>query len=98
AMQVIAYPWPQGLKPDYELKLAIQRFERVEDRIELQGLWMLVETDRRQIVLMQQSRLQEPIQGATIEAGVVAASAAASKLSKQIAEQLLQQIESEKVR
>ncbi|MBW9261014.1 MAG: PqiC family protein [Candidatus Thiodiazotropha sp. (ex. Lucinisca nassula)] len=94
AMQVIAYPWPQGLKPDYELKLAIQRFERVEGSIELQGLWTLVETDRRRIVLMQQSRLQEPIKGATIEAGVAAASVAASKLSEQIAEQMVRQIES----
>ncbi|MEW8366497.1 MAG: ABC-type transport auxiliary lipoprotein family protein, partial [Candidatus Thiodiazotropha taylori] len=83
---------------DYELKLAIQRFERVEDRIELQGLWTLVKTDRRRIVLMQQSRSREPMQGATIEAGVAAASVAASRLSEQIAEQLLQQIESEKVR
>ncbi|WP_083218362.1 PqiC family protein [Candidatus Thiodiazotropha endoloripes] len=98
AMQIIAYPWPQGLKPDYELKLAIQRFERVDGRIELQGLWTLVETDRRKIVLMQQNRLQEPIQGSTIEAGVAAASEAVSKLSEQIAEQMLRQIESEKVR
>ncbi|MCG7922933.1 MAG: PqiC family protein [Candidatus Thiodiazotropha lotti] len=94
SMQVIAYPWPLGLKPDYELKLVIQRFERVEGSIELQGLWTLVETDRRRIVLMQQNRLQEPIQGETIEAGVVAASVAASRFSEQIAEQMLQQIDS----
>ncbi|MEW8624178.1 MAG: PqiC family protein [Candidatus Thiodiazotropha sp.] len=98
AMQVIAYPWPLGLKPDYELKLAIQRFERVEGRIELQGLWTLVETNRRRIVLMRQSRLQEPIQGTDIEAGVAAASQAASRLAEQIAEQMLRQIESEKAR
>jgi uncharacterized lipoprotein YmbA len=87
-MQVIAYPWPSRMVPDYELNLSISRFERVKRQIVLQGRWSLTQRTSGQIVMMQQIRLKEPFSGSGIEASIRAASQAVKRLSEHMASEI----------
>ncbi len=86
-MQVITYPWQQGISPDYELTLSIQRFDRVGDKVVIQALWSLIEGHASEIVEMQQITLQEAFSGG-VEAGVEAANRAVSRLAEHMASQI----------
>jgi hypothetical protein len=84
-MQVVGYPWPAGLRPDYEVALNVSRFEREADRIWLGLSWSLVRTRDRSLLEMQHLVLEEPIDGDGIEAGVAAANRAMGQLAQRIA-------------
>ncbi|MES9851299.1 MAG: PqiC family protein [Candidatus Thiodiazotropha sp. L084R] len=87
-VQVIAYPWPQSLNPQFELNLSISRFDRAGDKVVLQALWSLVERRSNQILEMQKVTLQEPFSGGDIEAGIEAANEAVNRLSENMASQI----------
>jgi uncharacterized lipoprotein YmbA len=87
-MQVIAYPWPASMAPDYDLNLSINRFERVSGQIVLQGRWSLTQRRSSQIVMMQQIRLKEPFSGSGVEASISAASQVVKRLSEHMASEI----------
>ncbi|MEW8029405.1 MAG: PqiC family protein [Candidatus Thiodiazotropha sp.] len=88
-MQLIAYPWHGTIKPDYEVLLTINRFEREGDRIWLQLRWSLVRGSDNRLMEMQRLVIREPLQGSGIEAGVAAAHRAVGQLSERIATAIL---------
>ncbi|MEJ2620516.1 MAG: PqiC family protein [Candidatus Thiodiazotropha sp.] len=87
-MQVITYPWPSSMSPDYDLNLFISRFERADGQIVLQGRWSLTRRRSGQIVLMQQTRLKALFRGSGIEASVSAASQVVKRLSEHMAAEI----------
>ncbi|MBT2969404.1 MAG: hypothetical protein B6D72_11795 [gamma proteobacterium symbiont of Ctena orbiculata] len=84
-VQVISYPWHGSLKPDYEVVMKINRFDREGDRIWLQLSWSLIQTEERRLVEMQQLVLEEPIAGTGIDASVAASSRVIGQLAQRIA-------------
>ncbi|MEW8507898.1 MAG: PqiC family protein [Candidatus Thiodiazotropha sp.] len=85
-MQVVSYPWHGSLRPDYEVLMKVNRFEREGDRVWLQLNWSLIRSQDRRLVEMQQLILHEPIADAGIDATVAAASRVMGQLAQRIAE------------
>ncbi|MEW7998522.1 MAG: PqiC family protein [Candidatus Thiodiazotropha endolucinida] len=88
-MHLIAYPWHGTIKPDYEVLLTINRFEREGDRIWLQLRWSLIRSSDNRLMEMQRLIIEEPLQGSGVEAGVAAANRAVGQLSERIATAIL---------
>jgi uncharacterized lipoprotein YmbA len=88
-MPVIAYPWHGSVKPDYEVLLTFNRFDREADRLWLQLRWSLIRSRDNRLLEMQRLVIEEQIQGSGIEAGVAAANRAMGQLAEQIAAVIL---------
>ena len=88
-MRVVAYPWHGSVRPDYEVLLYINRFERESDRVWLQLRWTLVSSNDNKLLEMQQLVIEEPTQGGGVEAGVAAANRAMGQLAERIAATVL---------
>ncbi|MES9968692.1 MAG: PqiC family protein [Candidatus Thiodiazotropha sp.] len=89
AMQVIAYPWDGSIRPDYEVLLTINRFERERNLVWLQLRWSLIRRNDNKLLEMQQLVIQEPTQAGSVEAGVAAANRAMGQLAERIATTIL---------
>jgi uncharacterized lipoprotein YmbA len=87
-MQVIAYPWQAMIRPAYELQLSVSRFDRSQEEITLQARWSLIQSHTKQIVVMQQMSLIEPLPGGDIEDGIAAANQVVGRLSAHMASQI----------
>jgi uncharacterized lipoprotein YmbA len=83
-MQVISYPWHSAVKPDYEVALSINRFERSGERIWLKLRWALIRSRDNKLLVMQRMVIEEPLEGSGIEAGVEAANRAVGQLAERI--------------
>lgn len=88
-MPVIAHPWHGTVKPDYEVLLTFNRFDREADKIWLQLRWSLIRSSDSRLLEMQRLVIEEPLQGSGIEAGVAAANSAMAQLAEQIATAIL---------
>jgi uncharacterized lipoprotein YmbA len=88
-MPVIAYPWHGSVKPDYEVLLSFNRFDREDDKLWLQLRWSLIQSHDNRLLEMQRLVIEEPLQGSGIEAGVAAANRAMARLAEQIATAIL---------
>jgi uncharacterized lipoprotein YmbA len=86
---VIAYPWHGSVKPDYEVLLTINRFDREADKLWMQIRWSLIHSGDNRLLEMQRLVIEEPVQGSSIEAGVAAANRAMAQLAEQIAAVIL---------
>jgi uncharacterized lipoprotein YmbA len=86
--QVIGFPWQGGVEPDYEVLLYISRFERQEDRIQLQARWSLMQREGRRLIHLDQSAIETQVDGFGIESSVAASGQAVQILAREIAAQL----------
>lgn len=82
---VIAYPWHGAVKPDYEVLLTINRFDREGERIWLKLRWSLIRSSDNRLLEMQRIVIEEPLRGGGVEAGVAAANRAVEQLAERIA-------------
>ncbi|MES9975186.1 MAG: PqiC family protein [Candidatus Thiodiazotropha sp.] len=88
-MKVIDYPWHGTIRPDYEVLMTINRFEREGDRIWLQMRWSLIRSSDNRLMEMQRLAIEEPLQGSGVEAGVVAANRALGQMAERMATAIL---------
>jgi uncharacterized lipoprotein YmbA len=84
-MQVIAYPWHNAARPDYEVLISISRFDRAGESIWLQLRWSLIRSSNNGLLVMQRVVIEEPLQGRGVEAGVAAANRAIGQLAEHMA-------------
>ncbi|MES9949739.1 MAG: PqiC family protein [Candidatus Thiodiazotropha sp.] len=84
-MKVIAYPWHGTVRPDYEVLMTVNRFEREGDRIWLQLRWSLIRSSDNRLMEMQRLAIEEPLQGSGVEASVVAANRALGQMAEEMA-------------
>jgi uncharacterized lipoprotein YmbA len=94
-MRVIAYPWHGSVRPDYEVLLTINRFDREGERIWLQLRWSLIRGSDNRLLVMQRVVIEEPLQGSDVEAGVRAANQAMDQLAERIASSIMKENNSE---
>jgi uncharacterized protein len=86
--QVVGYPWHSSVRPDYELVLTINRFERQEGRVRLESRWTLVAQPQGRLVKLGRQLFEAPVDGSDMEATVAAASAALEQLGQLLASEL----------
>ena len=86
--QVVSYPWHGSVRPDYEVILTINRFERQGGRVLLEARWTLVSQPSGRLLRLGQQSFESALDGDGIEAGVKAASAVLEILGHRIAEDL----------
>jgi uncharacterized lipoprotein YmbA len=89
SMPVIAYPWHSTIKPDYEVLLTFNRFDREADKLWLQVRWSLLRSRDNSLLEMQRLVIEEPLQGSGIEASVAAANRAMGQLAEKITTAIL---------
>ncbi|MEJ2394135.1 MAG: PqiC family protein [Candidatus Thiodiazotropha sp.] len=86
--QVVSYPWHSSVRPDYELVLTINRFERQGEKVRLESRWTLVAQPQGRLVKLGRQPFEAPVDGSDMEATVAAASAALEQLGRVLAEEL----------
>jgi uncharacterized lipoprotein YmbA len=87
--QVIAYPWHSSLRPDYEVVLAISRFDRQEDKLVLQARWTLVSHPHGRLAGLGRERFEIDLNTGGMEAMAAGGSSALEALGRRIASDLL---------
>jgi uncharacterized lipoprotein YmbA len=86
--QVIGYPWHSSVRPDYEVVLSINRFERQGGRIRLEAGWILLAQPQGRLVRLGRQPFEAAVEGGDMEAAVAAASAALEQLGRTLAAEL----------
>jgi uncharacterized protein len=86
--QVIGAPWESRVEPVYEVLFYISRFERQDNRVQLQARWSLMQRDGNRLMLLEQSKIESQVSGADIESSVAAASEAVQILAREVAARL----------
>ncbi|MGD8910899.1 MAG: PqiC family protein [Chromatiales bacterium] len=86
--QVIGYPWHSSVRPDYEVVLSINRFERQGGRIRLEAGWILLAQPQGRLVRLGRRPFEAAVEGGDMEAAVAAASAALEQLGRTLADEL----------
>jgi uncharacterized lipoprotein YmbA len=86
--QVVAYPWHGSVRPEYEVVVAINRFERQGARVRLDASWTLVAQPHGQLVNLGRQSFETPVSGSDVEDVVAAASLALEQLGRILATEL----------
>lgn len=86
--RVVDFPWPPGLKVDYQIEIDVLQFERVADgTIRLAARWRIKDARKGGYRVIKESQLTHPSGAGTSEA-VAAMSVALGDLSREIASTL----------
>lgn len=89
AEQVLVYPWDDPLRPDYQVRLELRRFDGGPDSVvELDARWSLAAANREGAVAGGRSRVREPVVGTDYTDLVAAESRALERLSREIAAEI----------
>jgi uncharacterized lipoprotein YmbA len=86
--QVIGYPWHSSVRPDYEVVVTINRFERQGGRVRLEAGWTLLAQPQGRLVRLGRQPFETEVGGGDIEAMVAAASTALEQLGRSLAAEL----------
>ncbi len=87
--QIYAYPWESRLRPDYQVRISVSRFDgELGGDVTLRARWQLMSRQQRRELTARQSLIVEPVEGNDYAAYVAAQSRALAKLSREIAEQI----------
>ncbi len=85
--RVALHPWNRSTPIDYQVTVDVARFEAGPDeKISLLARWSIVDTGKRETLLMRKSIFSEPIASNGYEATVESMSRAVAALSREIAE------------
>ena len=88
---VLAYPWEDYFDPEYRIFMEVQQFDgRLGEYAQLVTTWTITGREAREILLVRQSSIKEPVQGDDYEAFVAAKSRILATLSRQIAQGIKQ--------
>ncbi len=93
--QVIGYPWHNGVHPDYEVLLTINRFEREGGRVRLDASWTLLAQPQGHGVRLGRLHFEAPVDDSSMEAVVAAASDTLEQLARSLAVELAPLLRSE---
>jgi uncharacterized lipoprotein YmbA len=86
--QVIGYPWHSSVRPDYEVVVTINRFERQGGRVRLEAGWTLLAQPQGRLVRLGRQPFESAVGSGDIEAMVAAASATLEQLGRTLAAEL----------
>ncbi len=86
--QIIGYPWHSGVRPDYEVRVTIDRFERQGMKMRLEAGWALIEQPAGRPVRLGRHSFDTPIEDSGMEGIVAAASAVLVQLADTLANEL----------
>ncbi len=86
--QVIGYPWHSSVRPDYEVSVTINRFERQGGEVRLEARWTLVKQPQGRLLRLGRQPFASALDGSGMEATVAAASLALERLGQALAGEL----------
>jgi len=88
-MEVVAYPWPAGIKPDVQVSLQVTRFEVMPSgHLELSGTLILSSLHGNELQQTQRFMITEQVSEPTVSQLVAAHNRAATQLGEKILELL----------
>ncbi len=84
--QIYTYPWESRLRPDYQVRISISRFDgELGKHVLLRARWQLLSRKGRKELAAEQTLIREPVEGQDYSAYVAAQSRALARFSRQIA-------------
>ncbi len=85
--QVSAFPWERHFVPKYQLYIDFKRFEgKPSGPVVLEAVWRIVEKEQNYLLITRRTALEEPTNGSSYSAYVIAMNTALNKLSLEIAQ------------
>jgi uncharacterized lipoprotein YmbA len=90
AQHILAYPWDERIPINYQIALAVHRFEgKLGEYILLDIQWMVFDQMTRKVLFAKRSKIRQPMASADYEALVFAKSQALAALGRQIADEII---------
>lgn len=95
--QIYTYPWERRLRPDYQVRINVSRFDgKLGKEVLLRARWQLLSRKDGKELAAEQSLIREPVLGGGYTAYVAAQSRALARFSRQIAASIKRHIRSER--
>ncbi len=87
--QIYTYPWESRLRPDYQVRINVSRFDgKLGKEVLLRARWQLLSRKSRRELAARQTSVHEPVEGNDYSAYVAAQSRALARFSRQIATEI----------
>jgi uncharacterized lipoprotein YmbA len=99
AEQVLVYPWDDPLRPDYQVRMEVRRFDGSPDaEVELDARWSIEAADAAEAGGKGRSLIREAVGGTEVTDLVAAQSRALERLSRDIAAEIerLEQVQAKR--
>lgn len=88
---VVSFPWERAVLPEYQVAIDVRRFDPSSDnRVYLSAQWRILGDDGRELRAIENSTLNEPLEGSGFAAQAAAQSRALGRLSDAIAAKILE--------